>query len=84
MRANIIIYNSLVDAPQLEDAVRSLSDEELRNVRGALARGDFNSWPADLVHGVCIVESSERFMLQETRDQKPEARDKCHGSEVVQ
>lgn len=62
MRPNIVIYNSLVDAPQLEDAVRSLSDAELRSVRGALSRGDINSWPADLVHGVCIMEGSERFM----------------------
>lgn len=64
MRLNISIYNSLVTAPQLEDAVRALSDAELRSVRGFLARGEIESWPTELVHGVCIIESSERFMNQ--------------------
>lgn len=83
MRPIIVIYNSLVDAPQLEDAVRSLSDEELRSLRGALARGDISSWPADLVHGVCIVEASERFM-KVTSEQYEDLRDRDHGSEVPQ
>jgi len=85
MRANIIIYNSLVDAPKLEDAVRSLSDEELRSVRGALARGDINSWPAELVHGVCMAEGCERFMKVPSKEYEvisEQERDAHHGAEV--
>ena len=71
------IFQALMEAPSLEKAVAALSDKDLRSVRGALAQGDICSWPADLVHGCCIVEGSERFMNQE-------ACDKCHGSEVRQ
>ena len=75
MRLSISIYNSLVAAPQLEDAVRALSDAELRSVRGFLARGEIESWPAELVHGVCMLEGSERFMKMDERGE---------GTEVAQ
>jgi hypothetical protein len=76
------IYQQLIGAPNLEKAVAALTDDELREVRGQLGRGEHENWPAALVHGVCMVECAERFMTKDTRGQKPEASDKCHGSEV--
>lgn len=77
MKSNEEIYQSLVMASSLESAVAALSDQELRNVRGALNRNEFESWPAELVHGVCLVEGCERFM-----NQGEDLSDRCHGAEV--
>lgn len=76
MRPSAAIYDELVKAGDLVEAVKGLDDHELRQVRGALARGDFPSWPAERVHGVCILVACERFMFP--------AGDRCHGSEVPQ
>jgi hypothetical protein len=62
MRSNRGIYDSLVKAGDLKGAVDALSDHELRQVRGALARGDYDEWPGERVHGVCILVACERFM----------------------
>ena len=56
------IYQQLLGAPNLEKAVAALTDAELREVRGELGRGEHENWPAELVHGVCMLESGERFM----------------------
>jgi hypothetical protein len=76
MRTSPAIYDDLVKSGDLVESVKALSDDELRQLRGALARGDFASWPADRVHGVCILEACDRFMFP--------ACDRCHGSEVPQ
>ncbi len=62
MRPDRDIYEGLLWAECLETAVRELSDEELRQVRGSLARGARDEWPATLVEGVCIIVGCERFM----------------------
>ena len=87
MRTTKDIYDSLVAAPCLETAVRDLSDDELRQVRGSLARGDRHEWPASLIEGVCIVVGCERFMnpgprMIFIRPKKTVSCDYGHGSEV--
>jgi hypothetical protein len=76
MRSNRQIFDSLVKAADLEVTVKALSDDELRQVHGALSRGDYAEWPAERVHGMCILEGCARFMFPRT--------DSCHGSEVPQ
>lgn len=85
MRSNREIYLELVLAEDLEAAVCLLSDDELRQVRGALSRGDYNEWPADRVHGVCIIEGCRRFEHPRFNSQLStlnEEQDREHGSEV--
>lgn len=54
-------YNELLASPDLEKAAAGLSDFDLRAVRGWLARGEATGWPADRVHGVCILVACGRF-----------------------
>ena len=70
MRGNLIeeaLYHALLEAADLCEAVRGMDDEDLRCVRGFLARGEVMGWPAERVHGLCIIEGCERFMNQEVR-----------------
>ncbi len=83
MRSNDSIFVAILEADKLEAAVQALSDAELRSLRGALARGEYGGWSADVVHGVCIVEGCERFMNQLQHEViSEEERDAHHGAEV--
>lgn len=85
MRSNREIYLELVLAENLEAAVQLLDDHELRQLRGALSRGDYNDWPADRVHGVCIIEGCRRFEHSSFNSQTSTLKgeeDREHGSEV--
>lgn len=86
MRSNDSIFTAILETDKLEAAVQALTDAELRNLRGALARGEFSGWPAEVVHGVCIAEGCERFMNQVPSVQheviSEAERDAHHGSEV--
>ena len=55
-------YESLLNARGAVESAKLLSDTDLRNVLGFLARGEASGWVADMVRGVCIVEASERFL----------------------
>jgi hypothetical protein len=77
MRGSGEILGDLFMAADLELAVRALSDADLREVRGALARGDFQKWNLQRVHGMCILEGCRRF-------ENPDCCDKCHGTEVAE
>lgn len=61
MIAAAMIYKELLASPDLERAVKGLSDFDLRAVRGWLARGEAKGWVAERVHGLCIVVGCERF-----------------------
>jgi hypothetical protein len=56
------LYASLTLAADLEQAVRVLTSRSLRELNGWLAReGCMNGVPA-LIHGLILLEASERFM----------------------
>jgi len=59
-------------ARQLAARLQELSDAELRDLLGALARhNDINGAAGELM-GLCLVEGTARFMRPEARDQNPE------------
>lgn len=69
MKTAEVLYDALKNARDLEASVKVMSDMDLRTLRGGLARGEFQDWPASMVHGVCILEGCRRFC--ERQDASP-------------
>lgn len=74
-------YSELLASPDLEKAVRALSDFDLVTVRGWLAQGERCGWPAERVQGVCIIEGCRRYETAIHRELRGFG-DVDHGSEV--
>lgn len=56
-----LTYNELLASPDLEKAVKGLSDFDLFAVRAWLAEGNRSGWVAERVHGLCILDACGRW-----------------------
>lgn len=74
-------YNELLASPDLEKAVKGLSDFHLFEVRAWLADGHRSGWVAERVHGVCILQATARWEAMMERELRGFG-DVDHGSEV--